>query len=187
VRIERTVGDSPVQRNRVTAPVRLALPDQPARYACFAVDEQGNEWATGPGRDAPLTWAAPATAATAASADSPMGPATGRPLWRNPWIWGSAAGATLATGVVFGLLARSDRNEFDDLAATSGEVEFTAAEEVLDRGKSRATIANVLFATGGALAIATAVFIWTAPADHERTGVSAIGVGPGGLTISGSF
>lgn len=95
-----------------------------------------------------------------------------------PWILGGAGLAVVGAGAVFGLMARSKEKDAVD------EPEQRAAAEHLDTAKRDATIANVLFAGGGALLAGGIVsFVLLRPHDAAV----AIAPAPGGAKIVTRF
>jgi tetratricopeptide (TPR) repeat protein len=94
-----------------------------------------------------------------------------------PWLVFGAGGAGIATGAVFGVLARRSEREAADAFS---QVE---AREIHDRARRRALAANVSFAVGGA--IAAAGLTWAIVATVQRN--ESARVRPHGLGIAGRF
>ncbi|MEM9494307.1 MAG: tetratricopeptide repeat protein, partial [Myxococcota bacterium] len=85
------------------------------------------------------------------------------PPTRRPtagWILAGAGGATLAAGVVFGVIASSARSDADDLCSdVSGSTVCTPdAESSIDRDKSFSLAADISFGVGAA-AVAAGVIL----------------------------
>jgi hypothetical protein len=100
-------------------------------------------------------------------------------------------GAGLATGIVFGVLARS---KWDAAKAVCGgsttcatQAEADAAGKLGAQARSRATLSTIFSIAGGAVAAAGVVLYATAPNEHEVQ-VSALPATDGGtLVVSGRF
>jgi tetratricopeptide (TPR) repeat protein len=95
-----------------------------------------------------------------------------------PWLVFGAGGAGVATGGVFGVLARRSER---DAADAFIQVE---ARDVHDRARRQALAANVSFAVGGV--VAAAGLTWAIVATVTRRHTSAR-VQPHGLGIAGRF
>jgi tetratricopeptide (TPR) repeat protein len=95
-----------------------------------------------------------------------------------PWVVFGVGGAGLATGGVFGILAR--RSEEQAAEAPSQR----EAQQIHDRARRRALAANISFAVGGA--VAAAGLTWAIVATITHRGRSAR-VYPRGLGIAGRF
>ncbi|MBW2464144.1 MAG: hypothetical protein JRH11_21020, partial [Deltaproteobacteria bacterium] len=91
-----------------------------------------------------------------------------------PWVLIGTGGAALGAGVVFGLLAQSER----DNAAADPVHETTVAGA--ERADTFATVANVLFVTGGVLAATglTWVIVESASGSVDDDGHAALAVAP---------
>lgn len=85
----------------------------------------------------------------------PVGP----PVYTRWQVWAGAAGALGAFGIVFGLKARSDQGELDDLNAQSGGHDFRDAKEVEDQLRRDALVANVSFVLAAGAGTA-ALLLW---------------------------
>lgn len=99
-----------------------------------------------------------------------------------PFLVLSAGGATLGAGVVFGVLARNERD-----AAADEPVHLTKVARGEDADRL-ATVANVLFAVGGALCVAGATWLTlelVRGGDDEPTATLTPTLG--GLSVHGSF
>ncbi len=108
-----------------------------------------------------------------------------------PWIVVGVGTATLATALVFSGMASSSESEAND-PATSG----TASLDAADDATTFATTANVLFAVGGAIALAGGVWavvdLTSSPstsgaASASGRGATQLRVGPGGVGVARSF
>jgi hypothetical protein len=95
-------------------------------------------------------------------------------------------GLTLALAVVLGQVASANHREATDPMTTQARA-YDLARTVPDLSLA----ANVLFAVGGGMAALGAIWLVAVPFGHHRvtaeTAAVRASVGPGGLTISGSF
>jgi hypothetical protein len=87
----------------------------------------------------------------------------------------AVGGATLATGGVFGWLAMSAWSDAkavcDGMTCPTG-ADADRANDLRDKALSRATVSNVLFVAGGAIAV-TGLILWlTAPSGAEQSDVA---------------
>jgi hypothetical protein len=112
------------------------------------------------------------------------------------WGTGGAAVVTLAVGVGFGFAARSAESDHDDLYKRSltTPVAYSKIQAAADSAKSRALVASILFAAGGALAVTSAVlFAFSggsdAPSGATATTSAGLSRTPGGVvaTFGGIF
>ena len=103
-----------------------------------------------------------------------------------PWSYLllSGGGAVLGAGVVFGVLARAERNAAGDEPIHS--IRVRRGEDA----ERRATVANVLFAVGGALSLVGASWL-TVELVRRGRDVNAtplsLSIRVGGLSLEGSF
>jgi tetratricopeptide (TPR) repeat protein len=110
-----------------------------------------------------------------------------RPFYkkRRGWAIVSAglSGALLATGVAFGVAARSAESDIAT-RAREGTLDYDRLRSLADSATSRARYANVLFGVAGAAAVASLVlFLWRDEAP-KHVGLAAT---PNGLWLSGRF
>ncbi|MAQ15143.1 MAG: hypothetical protein CMN30_10175 [Sandaracinus sp.] len=103
----------------------------------------------------------------------------------SPWsiLVLAGGGGLLGAGLVFGILARSERDE--------AQAEVVHATRV-SRGEDAerlATVANVLFGVGGALAVAGATWLTVELVSRRRARAATLALTPfpGGLSLSGTF
>lgn len=80
-----------------------------------------------------------------------------KPFYARWYLWGGLAVVAGATGLYFGLQAKSDKDELNDINANSEMHTFDEAQEVEDRGRRNALIANVGFAAAGAFGLVAAI------------------------------
>ena len=189
VRVERSAPASDKRTtDLVTPPADLVL-RAPAEVACFAVDEDGNALAAGPGWERPLAWSPPQAPPTGGHlADSSAAPAAPRPLWRNPWLWGGAAALASAAGVTFHVLAERDQDRLDQLTDDSAMHEFADVDEVRARGERRTNYARGFYAGAGLLAIAAVTFALLPPSRPSRQDAGlAVTIGPGAIGLQARF
>ena len=111
-------------------------------------------------------------------------PSTAAPRRKIP-IWtlvtAGAAVAVAGLGLGMGISARSAWDEYT--VAT----ERARHDELRGTISTRATVANVSFATAGALAITAAVLLFFVESPGEERKGASIGVGPGSVSISCEF
>jgi tetratricopeptide (TPR) repeat protein len=102
-----------------------------------------------------------------------------------PWIIGGAGVAGLGAGVLFGILSRSASNE------ASADPFRTTAESKYGTALHFATAANVAFVAGGVLTAGGGVWLlaqWRSGANGSGPSPgAALGVGPAGLRVLGTF
>ncbi|MAQ15131.1 MAG: hypothetical protein CMN30_10115 [Sandaracinus sp.] len=98
-----------------------------------------------------------------------------------PWVLVGVGVATAGAGVVTGVLSASAH---DDAVGAPNHAE---AVDAVDREERLALITNVLFATGGAIALAGLVWGLIDLLGSGDEGSVALRVGPGGFTLRGAF
>ena len=100
-----------------------------------------------------------------------------------PWLLLSVGGAALGSGLVLGLVARSERN-----AAADDPIHETAVA-TMDRAETFATVANVLFAVGAVLGAtgATWLTVFALRSDEPEGPSAELVLSPGGLRLTGQF
>lgn len=110
--------------------------------------------------------------------------------WRRPLggvLLGAGAAAAIAGGVV-GLLSRFDRDQVNHATSDdSGRITSLTQREAValeTSARGKATAANALFISGGALAALGVVFVIWGP---DTAPVAQLTPAPGGLFVSGSF
>lgn len=172
---------------RLDADRRARLPASAARRVAL-LDERRNQLVL---IDAPAAApkVEPATKVevTPAPVTGPTEPRLG--LARTWWAWAIPAGAALAIGVGFGLGAR---NAHDELTAGLDEdsLFYGDAKDLRDRADTYSTIANVSFATAGALAV-TAAVMWKLTPSGKRGATALAPLAPGhgvvGVALSGAL
>lgn len=110
--------------------------------------------------------------------------------WRRPLggvLLGVGGAAAIAGGVV-GVLSRMDRDKVSNATPDdTGRITTLTQRQALaleNSARSKATAANVLFISGGALAAAGVVFVILGP---DKAPVAQVTPALGGLSVSGSF
>ncbi len=100
-----------------------------------------------------------------------------------PWLLVTLGGATLGSGLVLGLLARSERD------AADADPIHESAIATMDRAETFATVANVLFAVGGVLggAGATWLTVFALRSDDGEGASVEVTLSPTGARLSGRF
>lgn len=101
-------------------------------------------------------------------------------------------GAALATGIVFGVMAKGKWSDAKDVCmgtTCTTQADLDKANNLRDQAKSKATISTVFVGVGVAAAAAGVFLFVTAPKDDEReTRVTAHPIQDGaGVTLSGRF
>lgn len=104
------------------------------------------------------------------------------------WILTGSAAAALATGVVFNVLARSDRDD-GDAAFAAWQLDMTPAHrqrtlDADDAAQTKATVSYTLLGVGGTLGLAAA-WAWL-DGDDDQTALTPL-VAPGGVGLTGRF
>lgn len=128
----------------------------------------------------------------AATFEPPGADARAASAWRRRLAIGVAAGGAVAvaTGAVFGLLARShSASERDACASPSSCRDPVAARRDYDAATRDATVATVALVAGGALIATGLVLRLTAPSGRARGVGLAPTLGPrlAGLSLQGAF
>jgi len=134
----------------------------PHRVVLSAVDQYGNRLATLGSMSEPI--------AVPAAGQTPSRPVATRPrrtrsfLGRG-WLWAGIAVAAAGSGIYFGLQAKSAEDDLAALSQDSMNHSFSEAQEVEDRARRDALIANISFGVAGGFAIlATVLFLRGDPA-----------------------
>ncbi|HWN68636.1 MAG TPA: hypothetical protein VNM90_13455, partial [Haliangium sp.] len=169
---------------------------EPVTLICAALDEHGNRLSeTGSWRE-PLTLTPPApqqqqqqqqpavSAARRREAPSP-------PLYGRWYVWSAATVLAAGAGGYFGWQAREAEKELAQLNRNSPDFDFSEAEEIEQRGRRNALIANISLGAAGVFAIATVVsFVLEpdAPATEETTALAPLLLQQGaGLSVAFTF
>ncbi len=122
-----------------------------------------------------------ATPASAAPVRWEPGPAP--ELWAAPAIGLGVGGLTLALAVVLGQVATANHREAIDPATTQ-----LRASQLAPTVPELSLAANILFAVGGGMALIGATWLIVLPfSQHPVTASVRATIGPGGLTLSGTF
>jgi len=140
--------------DRVTvAPARAAARPAPGRTQAQVGQSLAERNAAGAG-------AGTARLETAEEEEEDDGPRPiGPPVYTRWEVWTGAAGALGAVGIVFGLKARSDQGELDELNDESGDHDFRDAQATEDALRRDALIANVSFVLAAGAGTA-ALLLW---------------------------
>lgn len=131
-----------------------------------------------------LTAPVPALPAPAAATTRPARPS----LVRTWWVWAIPAGAALAVGVGAGIAAQSASDDLDS-GLLFGRLYYDEAKELRSTIDTRATIANVSFATAGVFAAVAGVMWLTRPKEQPAIAVLPL-LAPGdgaGVALRGSW
>jgi len=120
--------------------------------------------------------------------EPPQEPARSRALPLGPFLLAGGGALTLGTGAVFGAMFLSTNDDFNT-KRVSTERDVSAVQDLKDKAKAQATIANVLYGVGGAMMIAGGIWLAVAlsqPAerdDWQTAVVPAIAPGQLGFAI----
>jgi hypothetical protein len=147
------------------------------------LDELGNQLQVLPVPAAEVALPAPPPGAPPSEAGA------ARPsLLRSWWLWTVPAGVSLGVGVVTGLQSRQASQDLDDLLASPAPY-YSDAEELRQRSRQRATIANISFAAAGVFAIVAGVMLIQQPAGKKPAATALLpmlgGDGSVGVSLSG--
>jgi hypothetical protein len=100
-------------------------------------------------------------------------------------------GAALATGVVFGVMAKGKWSDAKDVCGgttCTTQADLDKANDLRDQAKSKATLSTILVGVGVAAAATGVVLFVTAPKTEEERRVTAHPIENGaGITLSGRF
>jgi hypothetical protein len=103
----------------------------------------------------------------------------------------AGGGAVLATGVVFGILARGKWNDAKAVCGGSTtcptDADTMRATALGDAASSRANVSTALVLAGGAIAAAGVVLYVTSPKERPVAISASVAPGTAGLTLAGSF
>jgi hypothetical protein len=120
----------------------------------------------------------PAPAATeveAAKQAAPEGPSLLSRVRLRTWFAAGAAVALLGTGTVFALRSQNAEDDLNDPArGCETTTQLAACQDLEDKARTRALIANVLFAAGGAAAIGTGALLYLDLRDGGATAGAAV-------------
>ena len=115
--------------------------------------------------------------------EPPSAPAESKAsIW--PWVTAGAGVALVGTGAVFGVLAKSER---DDAAE---DPVHASATETFDRAETMATTANVLFIVGGMATAGGVTWILLSRSGGEtqrQNAALALSIAPSGVALGGKW
>lgn len=104
-------------------------------------------------------------------------------LWAAPAIGLGVGGLTIALAVVLGQVASANYHEAIDPATTQ-----LRAAQLASTVPDLSLAANILFAVGGGMALIGATWLVVLPfSQHPVAATVQASIGPGGLSLSGSF
>ncbi|MBA3462298.1 MAG: hypothetical protein H0T46_20215 [Deltaproteobacteria bacterium] len=103
----------------------------------------------------------------------------------------AGGGALIATGIVFGLLARSRWTEAQDVCGGSttcaSDSDTDYAQQFADSARTRAHVSSVLVIAGG-IATAVGAYLWvTSPKERAVTVSATAAPGGAGVVLGGRF
>ena len=175
--VGRGVALDPSRRARL--PIPEAEGGEASELRLLLVDEFGNQLQLAP---------VPAeTAAPELTASGPPAAAASRSFLRTWWIWTIPAAASLGVGIAAGLQSQQASDDLDALLRQPNP-HYDEAEELRQRSRSRATIANVSFGAAGVLTAVALIMLATRPDAPPASATALAPVGPDGslgLSLSG--
>ncbi len=176
--VSRGVALDPSRRARL--PIPEAEGGEASELRLLLVDEFGNQLQLAP---VPAETAAPELT----SSPGPGGGAEGRSVLRTWWIWTIPAAASLGVGIAAGLQSQQASDDLDALLRQPNP-HYDEAEDLRQRSRSRATIANVSFGAAGVLSAVALIMLATRPDAPAPAATALSPVGPDGslgLSLSG--
>jgi hypothetical protein len=180
------MGAERVLDARGHAPLTLQMPaGERVELICAVLDEHGNRLVEIGSWEEPMVLTATVKRAVTTRRAAPRRTRS-RPLYARWYLWGTASVLTAGAGVYFGLEARSNQQELDDLQRSSMEHSYSDVEKVETRGKRNALLANAGLGAAGAFALAAAITWGLRP--ESAAGETATAVAPvpmrGGAGVS---
>lgn len=177
------VSDVPIAERTV-----VGLPFGRVSSRIAALDARGNRVIELGASDPIVVVSAKPRPAAPVPSPEPVIVRTERPVYLRWWPY--AIGGVAAAGLTtyFGVSARSDRNELQDIVDHS--MQHTLAEEhtAEDRAHRAVTLTNISLGVTGALAITAGVMYLLTPRDRVETRLSAVPVpGGGALVVGGHY
>jgi hypothetical protein len=113
------------------------------------------------------------------------------PLYGRWYVWGAATVVAAGGGGYFGWQARQDQDALDRLNQNSPDHDFSEADEIEQRGRRNALVANIAFGAAGVFAIAAVVSLALepdAPASERSTALAPLPLRQGaGLSVAFTF
>lgn len=175
--VGRGVALDPSRRARL--PIPEAEGGEASELRLLLVDEFGNQLQLAP---------VPAeTAASELTASGPPAAAGSRSFLRTWWIWTIPAAASLGVGLAAGLQSQQASDDLDALLRRPNP-HYDEAEDLRQRSRSRATLANVSFGAAGVLTAVALIMLATRPDAPPASATALAPVGPDGslgLSLSG--
>lgn len=149
---------------------------EPVTLICAALDEHGNRlteigsWSEPLRLEPPTPEPEPVVPIVAA----PRREAPPPPIYGRWYLWTAATVVVAGGGGYFAWQARQDEEELERLNQDSPNHSFSEAEEIEQRGKRNALLANISFGAAGVFAIATVVSLVLAPDAPAAEGTTAL-------------
>lgn len=106
------------------------------------------------------------------------------------WVLVGAGGVGIAVGGVAGVIALSDARSVKSACGPDYATCDSASVDAASTGKTMATVSTIAFVAGGVVAAAGLYLVLTSPSrawTAASAPVAAVGVGPGGAALRGSF
>jgi hypothetical protein len=195
-KVELSADDQPEQTLTASgrAPITIPLPTSGTlKLRMSALDLFGNELVVI--RDLHLDREPEKVVAPRATATITTTTASERPLYAKWWLWGGVAVAVGATGMAFGLAARSDQHDLDAIRSDSANHRYAEATAIESRLSSHALEANLALGAAGVAAIAAVYLFVTEPRaaaetkpDFSRTAIAPVPLrGGAGIALTRPF
>lgn len=148
------------------------------------LDELGNQLQVLPVPAAEVAMPAPPPTAEPAADEARPG------LLRSWWFWTVPAGLSLGVGVVTGLQSQQASEDLDALLRSPAPY-YGDAEELRNRSRQRATIANISFAAAGVFAVVAGVMLLQRPSGKKAPATALVPTlgadGSVGVSLSGQL
>jgi hypothetical protein len=115
----------------------------------------------------------------------PPPPVHPRPLWARWWLWGGVSVAFAGGASFFGLQARSEADQLNQLNANSQAHTFDEATSLEGRARRDVLLFNIGSIAAGTFAVGAVILYLTAPHVTAETRLAAVPVRGGGEVVLG--